>query len=168
MYIPAKEENNQNEIEEYYKPSNICFLIFTYIISELKKKGRTFKIGLASIFLVVSFLIIVQTSVQVSYLIFISLSENIAGDIDIVFEVNPNATIINPFSLNYARDLFSFHKANYLNLTDSQFRIENLNKYTKLCPRWKYSGTIKNPNSGESSPVNILFINSSREKESMI
>ena len=68
---------------------NACFsnLIVTinYLKSDLIKKQRAFKIGLVSIFLVVFFLTLLLNAIELCSCIFIKLSEEQTGEIDLIF-----------------------------------------------------------------------------------
>ena len=70
-------------------------ILLNYLISDLKKKQRTFKIGLASVCLVVSFLVLLQSAISISGLMFIKLSESNVGEADIIISPNSRKTFVN-------------------------------------------------------------------------
>jgi hypothetical protein len=59
-------------------------IILFYLKSDLIKRQRDFKIGLISIFLVVFFLTLLFNAIQMSSSIFIKLSEQENGEIDLI------------------------------------------------------------------------------------
>ena len=59
-------------------------VIFNYLISDLKKKQRSFKIGLFTIFLVVFFISLLMNTIGISPVIFLRLCEDQAGETDII------------------------------------------------------------------------------------
>jgi hypothetical protein len=48
--------------------------IFTYMLSELKKKPRSFNIGVFTVFLVVAFLSLLQSAVDIAPVAFLKLA----------------------------------------------------------------------------------------------
>ena len=59
-------------------------VILNYLKSDIVKKQRSFKIGLISIFLVVFFIALLTNTISVSPIVFLRLSENQAGETDII------------------------------------------------------------------------------------
>jgi hypothetical protein len=59
-------------------------IVVNYIVSDIQRKPRSFKIGLFTIYLVVTFISLVQSAFQMSPLIFLQLSETQAGDTDLM------------------------------------------------------------------------------------
>ena len=70
-------------------PLNSSFLgtlniIFRYLLTDIKKKPRSFKIGVFSIFLVVGFVALMQSVIQLSSVVFLKIAEGQTGDADLI------------------------------------------------------------------------------------
>ena len=63
--------------------------MFNYLVNDIKKKPRSFKIGIFSIFLVIGFLASLQSIFQLSPVIFLTITEDTTGDADIIIYPTP-------------------------------------------------------------------------------
>ena len=87
--------------------SNIIVTI-NYLKSDLIKKQRAFKIGLVSIFLVVFFLTLLFNAIELVPSIFIKLSEEQSGEIDLI--LTPYLTSQNVETKKSCFDSFFYNK----------------------------------------------------------
>ena len=74
--------------------------IVTYLISEQTKKARSFQIGVFTVFIVVAFLTLLQSVVDVSSVAFVKVAQDQAGSSD--FTLSPIFdTPLQPGNTNY-------------------------------------------------------------------
>ena len=76
--------DEDNNIEE---KSSISALgtVLNYLFSDLKKKSRSFKIGVCTIFLVVSFITLLKAVIEVTPVAFLNLAQTQSGNFDYTF-----------------------------------------------------------------------------------
>lgn len=136
-------------------------LIWSYIITDIQKKARSFKIGVFSIFLVVCFLTLLQSLIQLSPVFFIRLSEISVGDADLVM------TPISPQNDTRLTDQNFDSQAivRLLNTSDIGSRLENYGAIQGISPRWILPAQIMNPEDTKRViPGFALIIDSEREE----
>lgn len=136
-------------------------IIWNYINTDIQKKSRSFKIGVFSIFLVVCFLTLLQSLVQLSPVFFIRLSEISVGDADLVM------TPIAP--QNDTR--LTENKGNsqtiirLLNTTEISSKLSNYSAIQGMSPRWILPVQILNPEDPKRVvPGYSLILDSQREE----
>jgi len=96
-------------------------IFFKFLITDIQRKPRTFTIGLTSIFLVVGFLVLLSSLLDITPIIFMKLAEDQNGQFDLTFTPTSdgdNTTI------------------NALNLTDFQNKLQNSSVAQTIVPRW--------------------------------
>jgi len=88
--------------KEENKPASSSFigsikLILAYLFADLKKKQRSFRIGLITIIIVTTFVTLLMSGIIISPLIFLRLSESDVGEIDAVLNpsIGTNRTFLN-------------------------------------------------------------------------
>lgn len=83
-------------------------IIVTYLISDLKKKQRSFRIGLLTVLIVTTCITVLMSGITISPLIFMKLSENDVGETDVVLTpaVGSNRTLLNPHDAATYRDRY--------------------------------------------------------------
>jgi hypothetical protein len=122
-----------------------------YLKSDLIKKQRAFKIGLVAIFLVVFFLSLLLNAIELCSCIFIKLTEEQTGEIDLIF--TPYLNNRNVKNQKSGFDNFFYNKTkeepdksinlanlNFLNFYDVQKKLENLSYIEGVAPRWIITG----------------------------
>ena len=156
---------------------NACFsnLIVTinYLKSDLIKKQRAFKIGLVSIFLVVFFLTLLLNAIELCSCIFIKLSEEQTGEIDLLFtpyltskSVSKQKSGFDSFFYNKTKEkrnsTFIFGNLNFLNFHEIQKKLENLSYIEGVAPRWIITGNVKKPGEKDNSnfKANMFILDS--------
>ena len=147
-----------------------------YLKSDLIKKQRAFKIGLVSIFLVVFFLTLLLNAIELCSCIFIKLSEEQTGEIDLIF--TPYLMSKNVANQKSGFDSFFYNKTvenrssglnfnnlNFLNFHDVQKKLENLSFIEGVSPRWIITGHAKHIDNSDNSNfrANIFVLDSSIE-----
>ena len=147
-----------------------------YLKSDLIKKQRAFKIGLVSIFLVVFFLTLLLNAIELCSCIFIKLSEEQTGEIDLIF--TPYLMSKNVANQKSGFDSFFYNKTvenrsstlnfdnlNFLNFHDVQKKLENLSFIEGASPRWIITGHAKNIDNTDNSNfrANIFILDSAIE-----
>ncbi len=70
-------------------------IIFRYLMAELKKKQRAFKIGFGTIMIVVTFVTALESGLHAIPLAFLKISENNAGETDVAMYPT-KTTVYNP------------------------------------------------------------------------
>ena len=96
--------------------------IIGFIVGDIVKKPRTFKIGLFSIYIVVAFLIILESVLKLTPSLFLKIAEDQAGQADFVFApASQNAAVIPT-----------------INLTEIALKTAGLSDVEALAPRWTF------------------------------
>jgi len=133
-------------------------IIFTYLLNDIEKKPRSFKIGIFTIFLVIGFLAAIQSAFQLSPVIFLAIAEDQIGDADIIMtpmSIDNSTSIVRPRLTEVATT------SDELNSTDSrrrgglsQARLLNFTTMAHTCeatpgiqgctPRWMLLGNLYN------------------------
>lgn len=138
----------------------IFLIIFNYIFTDIEKKPRSFKIGLFTIFIVVGFLVLMQSALQLSPLVFLKIAETQVGDTDI---------ILTPTSATNDSRLqdpeFNSNPLNSIRLLDGEYLEDLCDKMSELVgcsPRWVLFGDAAN-DSGEKIRVFVLAFDSKKE-----
>lgn len=140
----------------------ILTIVLTYIITDIQKKPRSFKIGLFSIFIVVGFLVVMQSALQVSAIVFLKISENQVSDADLILTPIP--------ATNDSRlqdGSFNSNPLNSLRLLDGQFLEDLCDKSDDIVgcsPRWILFGDASKPQEKEKLRVYILAFDSLKEQ----
>ncbi|KRX08929.1 hypothetical protein PPERSA_09033 [Pseudocohnilembus persalinus] len=129
-------------------------ILLNYIINDIQKKPRSFKIGIFTIFLVIGFTSAVQSIFQLSPIIFLTISENTAGDADMyilpdlgqVYTSNSNTNINNNFnSNNNSQNSENSINFKLLNQTKINEVCEKMDQIEGCSPRWLIFGDLWNP-----------------------
>ena len=148
--------------------SNIRVTI-NYLESDLVKKQRAFKIGLISIFLVVFFLTLLLNAIQLCPCIFIKLSEEQTGEIDLILtpylanqNVDKKKSGFDSFFYNKSSSIptpnisnFNLENFNFLNFYEIKDRLSYLSFIEGVSPRWIITGKAKNNN--EQKNISSIF-----------
>ena len=133
--------------------------ILNYIVTDMEKKPRSFKIGVFSIFIVVCFLTILYSAIQLAPIIFIQLAEYDVGDVDLI--LTP-VSAQNDTRLAADTNNLIF---NFLNTTQISNEL-NGNTYIRgESSRWVLPVKISDPNIAQSNILYayLLIINSQEE-----
>ena len=139
-----------------------------YLKSDLIKKQRAFKIGLISIFLVVFFLTLLLNAIELCSCIFIKLSEEQSGEIDLIFtpfltskSVNKQKSAFDSFFYNKTTEnrnqTINFDNLSFLNFLEIEKRLKNLSFIEGISPRWLISGTSKKIENDDNSTFKARF-----------
>lgn len=163
--VSAKElplRKNSSEFSQKSSAFAVLGIVIAYILTDIKKKPRSFKIGLLSIFLVVGFLVLMQSALQVSGLVFLKISENQIGDADLV---------LTPLSASNDSRLqegaFTSNPLNSLRLLDGEFlerACEEVEELVGCAPRWVFFGDAMSKMNREKLRVYVLAVDSLKEK----
>ena len=85
-------------------------VILNYMIAEQQRKSSSLKIGIFTVFLVVTIITMLESVVSITPILFVKIGQETAGAIDFrltfsqsdLVNGNVNLYAINPFSLNYS------------------------------------------------------------------
>ncbi|CAD8115183.1 unnamed protein product [Paramecium sonneborni] len=105
-------------------------LFFNYILSDIAKRPRSFKIGLFSTYIVIAFLGLLQCLKCLSPFIFLQLAETSVGDTDLQFLPK---TITNQSNFRL------------INITELRQYTSQINEFLDISPRWLLICDIHNP-----------------------
>lgn len=135
-------------------------IIFTYILTDIRKKPHSFKIGVFSIFIVVAFLIVLETAKLLTPALFIRLSEGEIGDGDLTIR---SVALENDTRLTN-ESYFSnpFHEFRMLNGLNIEKICDLLEEVEGCSARWMLIGKTKHFN--YSIQTFIIIIDSQKEK----
>jgi hypothetical protein len=145
--------------------------IFNYLQSDFIKKKRSFTIGLTTVFLVVFFICLLMNTLSLAPAIFLRLSEDQAGEIDIImlpyFNQQDASKLPSAFDRIYKNKNEEKSASNFLqflNFTDMNSKLANNKEIQGITPRWVVSGNVTNQNNSWALS-NILIINSRLENK---
>ena len=132
-------------------------IIITYLFQDIKKKPRSFKIGILTIFIVVGFLTLLQSALQLTPLIFLKISEDQVGDADIIFS---------PISAaNSTSGSSSTIPIRLLNGTKMENYCEKVEGISGCSPRWIFFGDVKKfKGNNQTVRCYLLVIDSVKER----
>jgi len=133
-------------------------IIFTYLLNDIEKKPRSFKIGIFTIFLVIGFLAAIQSAFQLSPVIFLAIAEDQIGDADIIMTpmTIDNSTSITKHKRTEAtttsgelnsidsRRRGALSQARLLNFTTMEHTCESTPGIQGCSPRWMLLGYLYN------------------------
>ncbi len=157
---------------------------FNYLKSDLIKKQRAFKIGLISIFMVVFFLTMLLNAIQLVPTIFIKLSEEQTGEIDLI--LTPYLMSQNVETKKSGFDSFFYNKTvtpnstnpldmaslSFLDYYDVTSKLKNLSFIEGFSPRWIITGKSTNQNNDTNIiskfSTNIFILDSLKENRSYL
>ena len=161
-----------NNFFNYFK------VVFFYLKSDLIKRQRDFKIGLIAIFLVIFFLTLLFNAIQMSSCIFITLSEQQNGEIDLVLTPNNNIEMrtnsFNNLIYNKETSLYSnltahLNQTNFLDFNEIRKKLSNLSFIEGFSPRWYFFGKASKKFEGKQNSIefntNIVILDSSIEND---
>ena len=120
-------------------------ILITYLWADLRKRQRSFRIGVFSIFLVVLFLSLLLSAVLLTGVIFLKLAESQTGEADLVItpiSAQNDTRSLNTTSLNATSLQDSFRLLNFYDMNRSLVGLEHV---AGLAPRWILLGNFYKP-----------------------
>jgi hypothetical protein len=141
--------------------------LVNYITTDIEKRPRSFKIGVFSIFLVVTFLVVLQSALELTPLVFLKMAQDKTGQYD--FTILPisaeNDTRLSSDSQD-SNSNTSTPMFRGLNLTEIELKLERMTEIAGLAPRWLLPVEISNPDTPDTI-FNVLglILDSKRERE---
>jgi len=120
-------------------------ILVTYLWADLRKRQRSFRIGVFSIFLVVLFLSLLLSAVLLTGVIFLKLAESQTGEPDLVImpvSAQNDTRSLNTTSLNATSLQDSFRLLNFYDMNRSLTGLEHV---AGLAPRWILLGRFYKP-----------------------
>ncbi|KAL4502254.1 hypothetical protein ABPG72_000489 [Tetrahymena utriculariae] len=125
-------------------------IIIQYLINDIKKKPRSFKIGIFSIFLVIGFISAIESAFQLSPVIFLTIGEDQAGDADIVLTpvTFQNRTFFEKNKLieHNQNNQSAFSSMRLINSSLINDICENIEGIQGCSPRWLLLADLYNSN----------------------
>ncbi len=157
-------ENIKSELQFKFKEIvGALSILLNYIITDIDKRPRTFKIGVFSVFLVVTFLVVLQSALHMTPIVFLRLAENQSGQYD--FTLQPVAAV-NDTRLDSSNADAGETFFRGLNFTQLQYQLADVSEISALAPRWILPVSVSNPKTPETSyQVLALVLDSKLERE---
>lgn len=139
-------------------------LLLSFIVNDIRTKPRTFKIGVFSVFVVVAFLVTLQSLLQLTPILFLKLAQDQNGQFDLVFA--PVAAE-NDTQTNSTNELDSNTPVvRVVNYTDLEVRLHNEPVIHAMAPRWTLPVNVSTPENPTMDYRAIgLALDSHAEKE---
>ena len=134
-------------------------IIISYILTDMRKKPRSFKIGVFSIFIVVSFLIVLQSAKQLTPALFIRLSEGEAGDADLILRAVALENDTRLTNESYISN--PIHEVRLLNGVNIERVCDMVDEAEGCSGRWMLIGKTQNFN--RSIQTFVIIIDSQKE-----
>jgi len=163
--IMAKETKPRQINIAYYKDSTflgVFSIILAYIMTDIEKKPRSFKIGLFSIFIVVGFLVLMQSAIQISPLIFLKISESQIGDTDVILTPIPPSN-----DSRLQNSSFNSNPLNSIRLLNGPYLEDLCDQMSEMMgcsPRWVLFGDAYDDQEDQKLRVFILAFDYIKEK----
>ena len=149
-------------------------IVLIYLFQDLKKKPRSFKMGILTVFIVIGFVSLLQSVLQLSPLIFLKIAENQVSDIDMIFtpfpSVNRSDSSPSNTSNSSSFSLLESIEKSFLNADKMEKICNNITEIKGCSPRWLFFGDVKKFNStnkskkGESVRSFLMILDSLKEK----
>ncbi|CAD8092165.1 unnamed protein product [Paramecium primaurelia] len=129
MAQTIEDQPSLSELQQI-QPQRLIQLFFKYILSDIAKRPRSFKIGLFSTYIVIAFLGLLQCLKSLSPFVFLQLAETSVGDTDLQF-LPKNIANKDDFKL--------------INITELRQYTSQINEFIDVSPRWLFMCDIHNP-----------------------
>lgn len=128
-----------------------------FILVEIKRKPRTFKIGLFSIYIVIAFLVLLQSILLLTPTLFVNVAEKQNGIADLT---------LSPVSYQNDTSDTNTTVIRTLNLTDIQQQLAGLDSIANFYPRWTFPINMSKTDSEDVNNRAIgIILDSQRERE---
>lgn len=139
-------------------------ILFHYIFTSLSKSPRSFKIGVFSIFLVVGFLTLMQSALQLSPVVFLKIAEGQVGDADMIIlplRADNDSRLQDP---NFAKN--PLNSIRLLNAYDVEKSCDLTPGVVGCSSRWIFAADAKKSKeqSGRGVRSYVMAVESLREK----
>ncbi|GAM21205.1 hypothetical protein SAMD00019534_043800 [Acytostelium subglobosum LB1] len=148
-----------------------------YVHNSSKKNVKSIVMGLITVLLVVTFISFLQNLIQNSPVVFLKLSEDQAGELDLVLTGDPTSFTTTNSTLQATHGLTAptpspldalskFSLSPFLiNSTMLTQKLSNADMVHGVAPRWTTIGDIQSPVTNITSSLIMLVINSTLEKQ---
>lgn len=120
-------------------------ILLTYLWADLRKRQRSFRIGVFSIFLVVMFLSLMLSGVLMTGVIFLKLAEQQTDEADLVItpiSAQNDTRSLDSTAVNTTNLQDSFRLLNFYDMNQTISGVENV---AGLAPRWMLIGDLYKP-----------------------
>jgi len=132
-----------------------------FIIVDIQRKPRTFKIGLFSIYIVIAFLVLLESILLLTPTLFVNVAEQQNGIADLTM-----SPLSSQNDTRRDSDTNSTMVIGTLNLTDIQNQLEGLDSVASFYPRWTFPINVSDTESEEKNYRAIgIILDSQKERE---
>lgn len=147
------------------------FVLSGYIIADMKKKPRSYKIGIFTVTLTISFVILLYSILDILPLVFLKQAQNTVGESDFVYTAFPTLNI------TQSGDKFMYDETQYLTRAPPQNNSQPFINATQLLnmtqgakdfegfsPRWMLVTDLANPKkTGTTAPGLMMILDTQKE-----
>lgn len=141
------------------------FVLTSYIISDMRKKPKSYFIGIFTVTLTITFVIILYSIMDMLPLVFLKQAQNTIGESDFVYRAKA-AENISESANNYMYQYNDLAKRNepasnssaFVNCSNIEYLTQNFSKYDGVAPRWFAVGDFSNQNDSSVSTSGIIMI----------
>ena len=147
--------------------------IFSYIMSDLKKKPRSYKIGMFTVGLVVTFVVFMWSVVEGTPLIFLKLSQDQVGEADIVVRAsgannlsvsgNVYEGAVNPWNSprDKSKEAEGIPLINETKIDSETYLVSELEG---MGPRWLFIGKLRKPDEPTLNVSSVVLLIDSKKE----
>jgi len=136
-------------------------IVCGFIVVDIQRKPRTFKIGLFSIYIVIAFLVLLQSILLLTPTLFVNVAEKQNGVADLaLFPVSSQ----NDSRLSNSDSNTTIIRT--LNLTEIQQQLADLSSIANFYPRWTFPINVSQTDSEDVNSRAIgIILDSQKERE---
>ena len=141
------------------------FVLTTYVLADLKKKPRSYKIGVFTVTLTITFVILLYSILDVLPLVFIKQAQNTVGESDFIF------TAVSPQNISQSTDSYMYDNSfqidrivpgdsslPFINYTEFVLQAAGVEEYDGFAPRWFGVAGFLNPDDLTKEASGLLMI----------
>jgi hypothetical protein len=147
------------------------FVLTGYIISDMKKKPRSYKIGIFTVTLTITFVILLYSILDILPLVFLKQAQNTVGESDFVYTAFPTLNI------TQSGDKFMYDETQYstrappqnnsqpfINATQLLNLTQGAKDFEGFSPRWMLVTDLANPKkTGTTAPGLVMILDTQKE-----
>ncbi|CAG9323306.1 unnamed protein product [Blepharisma stoltei] len=149
--IPLINDSNKRHSHGFM---SILSLLVNYLQSDMAKRPRSFRIGVCSVFIVVTFLSLLLSLILIGTVIYLKVAENEVGEADIILIPTPAANdtrTLNTTNVDSNNLQNSYRLINYREMEPYLEQVDTLSGYA---PRWTLKAEVYNPDDPEEAKFN--------------
>ena len=172
VHVVPEGKDAQLHPSEYSSYFNI-FVLTSYIFSDVKKKPKSYMIGIFTVSLTITFIILLYSILDLLPYIFLKQAQDTVGESDLVY------TARSAENISQSADHFAYNSvyhtvrteapddtSTFVNFTLMEQKTQNFTKYQGITPRWFGVADFSNPETENiSTPGVVMILDTEREVE---